>query len=196
MILRRCSGRSRYKIMKNILITIASVYIFLSTATSVSAAWPTTADPSAFPKFREIIVDKRVLTLEAVLNSYASPLAHEAKNFVFYADKYQLDWKLVAAIAGVESIFGKHVPNNSYNAWGWAVYTGKQDGRHFTSWEHGIAVVSEGLRKKYLDKGASTVEQIGRTYAVSTAWPNHVRFFLKKIEEYNPTSSRSLAIEL
>lgn len=182
--------------MKRLFITIVSLFIFLVTGAPVSAAWPATADASALPKFREITVDNRVAILEGVLTSYGSPLTVEAKNFIFYADKYQLDWKLVAAIAGVESTFGKHIPSNSYNAWGWAIYTGKQDGRHFDSWEDGIAIVSEGLRKNYIDKGATTIEQIGYSYAASRAWPNSVRFFLSKIEGFTSTSSRTLAIEL
>ena len=31
-----------------------------------------------------------------------------------------LDYRLVPAISGVESTFGKHIPDNSYNAYGWA----------------------------------------------------------------------------
>ena len=163
---------------------------------AIIAAWPMVADASAVPSFLKLNRDERVATLKAVLNSYKSPFSNEAKNFVFYADKYKLDWKLVAAIAGVESTFGKHIPAGSYNAWGWAVYTDKQSGASFTSWEHGIATVSEGLRKNYADDGLTSPEEIGRRYADSRAWPNSVRFFLTIIEEFTPSSSRTLPIEL
>lgn len=176
-------------------ITIASL-IFAGFPWPVLAAWPAVADASATPRFRQIHQDVRVETLAAVLEAYGSPLANEAKTFVFYADTYKLDWKLVAAIAGVESTFGKHIPSGSYNAWGWAVYTGTQRGVAFTNWKQGIATVSEGLRKNYLDEGAQTLEQIGGRYAASRAWAKSVRFFLTKIEEFTPTSSRTLAFKL
>jgi hypothetical protein len=177
----------------------ASALVFLLLAASAwpaLAAWPSVADASALPTFRQLNQDERVSTLRAVLDDYGSPLADSAKDFVSYADKYQLDWKLVAAIAGVESTFGKHVPSNSFNAWGWAVFTGQQSGATFRSWERGIALVSQGIREKYLNDGLTSVEQIGRRYASSRAWPNSVRFFIAKIEGFTPTSSRTLPVEL
>src|SRR5690348_2794535 len=54
--------------------------------------------------------DERVTRLQAFLQTYNSPLADDAKTFVAQADRNNLDWKLVAAIAGVESTFGKEIP--------------------------------------------------------------------------------------
>lgn len=172
------------------------IILFLLSPAKALAAWPSVADASAMPTFRKLNEDERVTTLKAVLDDYGSPLANEAKNFIFYADKYDLDWKLVAAIAGVESTFGKNIPKGSFNAWGWGVFTGKQSGAFFRNWEQGIAEVSNGLRQNYLNDGLTTPEQIGRRYANSRTWPNGVRFFLTKIEEFTPTSSRTLPIEL
>ena len=175
--------------------TIAALLCTRAT-TPVLAAWQSVADASASPTFRQLNQDVRISILRAVLEGYKSPLAAEADSFIFYADKYQLDWRLVAAIAGVESTFGKRIPTNSYNAWGWAVYTGKQNGASFESWEKGIATVSEGLRTQYMDMEAVTIEQIGRRYAASRAWPRSVRFFLTKIEKFAPASSHALPVEL
>ncbi len=182
--------------MKKLIFTVLTTFLFLTAAVPVNAAWPAVADASALPTFRNLNEDGRVNTLKAMLDTYHSPLANEAKNFVFYADKYHLDWKLIAAIAGVESTFGKRTPTKSFNAWGWGVYTGKQSGAEFKSWEHGIAIVSQGLREKYMNEGLTTVEHIGRRYADSRAWPNNVRFFITKIEEFTHTSSRTLPVEL
>jgi len=68
--------------------------------------------------FASILVDKRVDTLRAFLHEYNSPLENDAVSFVREADANAIDWKLVAAIAGTESTFGKHIPYGSYNAWG------------------------------------------------------------------------------
>lgn len=126
-------------------------------------------------------VDPRVLVLQDYLNKHKSPLAANAQDFVEAADTYNMDWRLVPAIAGVESTFGKRIPGG-YNAWGWGVYGDKSLG--FGSWKDGIYTVSKGLKENYIDDGLTTVPAIGRRYASSTHWPNSVNFFLNDIEKY------------
>jgi len=130
--------------------------------------------------------DERVEHLHKFLLSHDSPLASEAGHFIAEADRLNLDWKLVAAISGTESTFGKQVPYGSFNAWGWGIPTGAQWGLAFSNWKAGITAVSEGLRYNYVDKGAKTIDQIGYIYAASPAWANHVRFFIDKIEAFTP----------
>lgn len=128
--------------------------------------------------------DTRVMALTSYFEKYNSPLRDEAENFVEAADKYNLDWKLVAAISGVESTFGKFTPApKSYNAWGWGVY-GNQ-ALYFTSWKDGIYTVSKGLRTNYLDKGLTNPYTINRVYAASPAWGYHVSYFLADIEKFS-----------
>src|SRR3989344_6138052 len=154
------------------------------------------AEASAQKYFLVDVPDPRVSKLEAYLETHNSPLSKEADYFVSEADRLGLDWKLVVAIAGVESTFGKFVPRNSYNGWGWAIYTGQSDGRHFSDWKEGITVVSEGLKYKYIDRGATTIEQIGRIYAASPAWSSKVRFFLQKIDDFEPIRVEHLTVTI
>ncbi len=140
--------------------------------------------------------DERVDHLRKFLASYDSPLATEAAHFVAEADRLNLDWKLVAAIAGTESTFGKQIPYGSFNAWGWGIPTGAQWGLAFADWESAITTVSEGLRYNYVDKGAVTVDQIGRIYAASPAWASHVRFFIGKIEAFKPAEPDLIDVTL
>jgi hypothetical protein len=128
--------------------------------------------------------DERVRKLRAYFEKHKSPLAPYAYDFVYYADMYGLDWKLVPAISGVESTFGKHMPKNSYNAYGWA------NGEYrFTSWPNSIEHVSRTLREKYYDKGADTIPKIARRYAPpSTTWGGNVQFFMTKIETFEVPS--------
>lgn len=122
--------------------------------------------------------DYRVIRLKSYLNSHNSPLAESADVFVAMADKYNLDWRFVAAISGVESTFGKRIPQNSYNAYGWANGTYK-----FESWEESIDLVSSTLREKYIDRGAVTIDQIAKRYAPpSKTWGNNVKFFMNEID--------------
>jgi hypothetical protein len=122
--------------------------------------------------------DFRVQNLKNYLLKYDSPLSPYAADFVAYADANGLDYRLVPAITGVESTFGKHIPLNSYNAYGWA-----NGDYSFTSWEDSIAHVSETLKTSYIDKGAPTISKIARRYAPpSTTWGSKVTYFVGKID--------------
>ncbi|MBI4130819.1 hypothetical protein HY468_05865 [Candidatus Roizmanbacteria bacterium] len=137
-------------------------------------------------ELQENTVDERVVKLKMYLEELKSPLAPYAQTFVTEADTYELgdNWSLVAAIAGVESTFGKHIPRESYNAWGWGIPTGAKSGIGFDNWDHGIEIVTKGLKEKYIDRGADTPEKMSRIYAPpSKTWAGNVRFFMKKIED-------------
>lgn len=122
--------------------------------------------------------DTRVQTLRAYLNSHDSPLADYSSEFISYADKYELDWRFVVAISGVESTFGKRIPTNSYNAYGWANGSYK-----FSSWEESIEIVNKTLKEKYIDKGADSIDEIARIYAPpSKTWSGKVKYFMNKID--------------
>ncbi len=135
-------------------------------------------DQSASLKQKSPSFDYRVANLENYLESHNSPLSEYAEDFVFYADNYDLDYRMVPAIAGVESTFGKRIPRNSYNAYGWA------NGEYkFSSWEDSIEHVSMTLKTKYIERGASSISRIAKRYAPpSTTWGGNVKFFMKKID--------------
>ncbi len=140
--------------------------------------------------------DDRIGKLKAYLASNESPLTQEANHFVSEADRLEMDWKLVAAISGVESTFGKHVPAGSYNAWGWGIPTGASWGLAFPDWKAGITAVSDGLRTNYIDRGAKTIDQIGYIYAASPTWASRVRYFIDQIETYKPTDPEQIEVTL
>lgn len=131
--------------------------------------------------------DKRIRQLTHFFRSHNSPLEGYAADFVTLADKYEIDWKLVPAITGVESTFGKFIPQNSYNAYGWA-----NGNFYFESWPHSIEIVNKTLKEKYIDKGASTVEKIAPIYAPpSKTWAGKVRYFMDKIENFGGEAKES-----
>lgn len=177
---------------KRILI-IAALLLLAFGAKPVYAQEVAMSDPSAKTKTTLVDIDQRPRVLREYLAAKNSPFTDEAGYFVKEADRLNLDWKLVTAIAGVESTFGAHIPTNSYNAWGWGVFTGTSDGVHFAGWKDGITHVSEGLRYNYFDKGAKTVEQVGRIYAASPVWAYKVKWFLNDIEAFQP---KALAVTI
>jgi len=170
--------------------------LFFGLTKPVLAVESVSEQTAQLASFASILVDKRVDTLRAFLHEYNSPLENNAVSFVREADANAIDWKLVIAIAGTESTFGKHVPHGSYNAWGWGIPTGAQSGIGFTSWSDGIAQVSRGLKENYINKGAVTLDQIGDIYAASPVWAAHVRFFIEKIEQFYPSDPSSLDITI
>ena len=138
------------------------------------------------------VADSRVAVLEDYLETHNSPLAPYAGYFIERADFYGLpDWRLVPAITGVESTFGKAIPKNSYNAYGWA-----NGAYSFKGWEESIDIVTKTLKTKYFDRGANTVEKIGRIYAPpSQTWAGKVHFLMDKISEFD-LAENSLAFTL
>ena len=165
--------------MKNLITILAFSALFLFNTDSV-AAQVSVAESSANLRANVSIADTRVDTLEKFLEKYNSPLAPYSEVFIETADKYELDWRLIPAITGVESTFGKRIPYESFNAYGWA------NGEYrFTSWEESIEIVGKALRTKYEDKGAVSINQIARRYAPpSSTWAGKVKFFMRKIEAY------------
>jgi len=140
--------------------------------------------------------DSRAKILKDFLGLYNSPLVPFASTFVTTADKYSLDWKLVAAISGVESTFGQQIPYESFNGWGWGIYG--DNVIRFSSWKQGIETVSQGLRTNYIDKwGARDVYEIGALYAASPTWAQRVDYFMGKISEFKDQKlAQSLSISL
>lgn len=181
--------------MKHVFMVLASVAFFLI-AQPVYATQFLEAGASARPAITLETKDNRPRLLGAYLESKNSPISEDAHVFVEEADRLGLDWKLVAAISGVESTFGKHIPSNSYNAWGWGIPTGAASGIGFASWSEGITTVSEGLKFRYIDRGATSIEAIGRIYAASPLWSTKVRWILADMDRFVTRSTEALAMTI
>jgi hypothetical protein len=116
--------------------------------------------------------------IRKVLQKYNSPLVESTDAFIDACQKYNLDCYLLPSIAGLESYFGHQLMPGSHNPFGW--------GRgliYFTSWEEGIHTVGSGLRENYINKGATTVEEIGAIYCEGNTWAGKVRSIMKTFEK-------------
>ncbi len=165
--------------MRDVIYTIILLIVLIFTGVGKVSAQNISASSAAIKTTSESLdFDYRVENLRKFLNKYNSPLAEYAEVFVIYADENNLDYRLVPAITGVESTFGKRIPLDSYNAYGWA------NGEYsFSSWEDSISHVTNVLKKKYIDRGANTIYEIAKIYAPpSSAWGGKVSFFVKKID--------------
>jgi hypothetical protein len=153
-----------------VLLQVCAASVFAQSVSDSSASIRSETDSTGF--------DYRVENLRNFLEKFNSPLSPYAQDIVNYADSNGLDYRLVPAITGVESTFGKFIPNGSYNAYGWV------NGNYsFTSWTDSISTVSATLNSQYINKGAPTISQIAKRYAPpSTTWGGNVKYFISKID--------------
>jgi len=123
--------------------------------------------------------DPREVKLRLVLSAYNSPMLGNESALIEAAESRNLDWTLMAAIAGTESSFGKRMPANCLNPYGWGIYGDNK--LCFGSFKVAANKVAEGLSTRY---NTTSLEAIGKTYnQVSTAgWIAHTRFFMNKIK--------------
>lgn len=130
-----------------------------------------------------IYEDARVKILEKFLLANRSELAPHASFLVATADRYQLDWKLLPAIAQKESGLCRVIPPGSHNCWGWGIHS--KGTLMFDNYEEAIDTVAKGLKEKYVDMGYTTPEKIMKKYAHpdSTTWADGVVMYMTQISE-------------
>ncbi len=128
-------------------------------------------------------VDSRPVLLKQYLAYYHSPLEPYADYIFAISQKYDLDYRLLVAIAQQESNLGKKIPPGSYNAWGWGIHSRGTLG--FSAWEEAIETVARGLREDYLNQGLTTPEEIMSKYTPLSdgSWAAGVGQFMAEIEE-------------
>jgi len=114
--------------------------------------------------------DSRTALVEKYLEENNSPMLGSAKTFIQAAKKYNLDWKLLPAIAYTESTLGTKTPFGAYNAFGWGLIGNTSKGSDFKSWEEAIFTVAQGLRADYYNQGLTTLESINSQYAGDKNW--------------------------
>ncbi|MBI2031027.1 MAG: glucosaminidase domain-containing protein [Candidatus Levybacteria bacterium] len=173
--------------MKKIIFPVF-IFLFLSIFSKAALAREIhSASSAAFAIDTSKSNDNRAAILRRFLKQYNSPLAPFTEDFIESADRYNLDYRLMVAISGVESTFGHQIPTNSYNAWGWGIYGNNVI--RFSSWNEAIETISRSLRERYIDKwGGENVYEIGSMYAASPTWASRVVGFMNLIEKYKLTN--------
>lgn len=118
-------------------------------------------------------VDRRLGILQDYLNEIGSPASALAPTFIYVADQYQLDWRLLPSISVIESEAGKTAKHN--NMFGW------DNGRAvFPSLGAGIETVARNLANstRYKDKDLNGVLA---TYNPSIDYPTRVKSVMQHI---------------
>lgn len=128
--------------------------------------------------------DGRPLIIKGFFEQYKAILANHSQTFVEVADKYNLDYRLLPAIAMQESNGGKKVIKNSYNPFGYGIY-GDLVVR-FQSWEEAIERVGKALKEDYIGQGLTTPVKIMAKYtppslAKGGIWAKGVSSFMEEL---------------
>lgn len=139
--------------------------------------------------FAESVVeveDGRAVALRNFIERYNPNLLEEEANFhqelVAIADEYDLDFRLLPAIAMKESGLCRAIPEGSFNCLGLGVHS--RGTWHFPSYRENFAKAAEILKKNYIEIGLVTPEQIMTKYTPNSpegAWAKGVNQFMTEI---------------
>lgn len=134
-------------------------------------------------------IDPRVEKLEEFFASYDSPLGAHAVVFVETADRNGLDWRLLPAITGVESTFGKNVPSYApFNPFGWRC-NHIQPCWRFSSYEEAVRTVGEKITNLPAYKKWQRNKRDIRLLAViynggdQKKWQRSVEYFMERLKQ-------------
>lgn len=127
--------------------------------------------------------DARVQALDDFFEKYDSPLYGHALTIVAEADKHNIDYRLLPAIAMQESTLCKRIIKNSHNCWGFGIYGGKVT--RFSNFDEAISTVTSTLAKKYVQKGLVNPHDIVKLYTPSDTgkWPQVVSLIMQKLSD-------------
>jgi len=103
---------------------------------------------------------KDVAQLTNFLKQHGSPLAAHVDSIYASANRWRVDPRLLVAIAGGETSFGKAGRGPAvFNAWGIG------PGRAYDSWADGIDGAAQLLRQNYLNDGLHSISAIQQKWA-------------------------------
>ncbi|PIR58909.1 MAG: hypothetical protein COU69_02965 [Candidatus Pacebacteria bacterium CG10_big_fil_rev_8_21_14_0_10_56_10] len=115
-------------------------------------------------------------------NSPLQPHDHYGRALVEIADRYQLDFRLLPAIAMQESSLCKKTPSGTQNCLGFGVHSQGKLG--FASYEDSFESAAKTLKEEYFAIGLDTTEKIMSKYAPNSngSWANAINQFMAEIK--------------
>ena len=121
--------------------------------------------------------------LDDFFAKYDSPLLGHAQTIVAEADKHNIDYRLLPAIAMQESTLCRRIIKNSFNCWGFGIYGGKVT--RFANFDEAISTVTSTLARKYVQKGLVNPHDIVKLYTPSDTgkWPQVVSLIMQKLSD-------------
>lgn len=162
---------------------VIGIYIIMMVFAPVFIIRAEAPDPVDIIEPRIENEDLRADKIDAYFARYDLPLAGHGEGFIKSADRYGIDWRLLAAISFIESTGGKFACKNaSYSAFGWGSCK-----INFNSYEHAIDVVSKNLgghnpatEEHYKDK---TTKEILEAYNPPEIVPDYAKKVMKEMKK-------------
>jgi hypothetical protein len=151
---------------------------------------------AALPTFDQQIktsvktADARPEIVRQYLHKFGSPLETHSDLIVSLSDQYQFDYRWLVAIAQQESGLCKHIPDNSYNCWGWGIYPEPSNPEilkvtRFDSYEDALRRIAPQFTKIFL-KGNHSKDplEVMKTYTPPSdgSWANGISQFFDHLE--------------
>lgn len=134
--------------------------------------------------------DARPEIVRQYLHKFESPLEPSAELIVQLSDQYKFDYRWLVAIAQQESNLCKHIPDNSYNCWGWGIYPEPGNPEvlkvtRFDSYEDALRRIAPQFTKIFL-KGKESKDpmEVMKTYTPPSdgSWADGVSTFFGHLE--------------
>lgn len=144
---------------------------------------------AALPSFDQQIqtsiktADARPEIIRQYLYKYGSPLEPYSDLIVKLSDQYNFDYRWLVAIAQQESGLCLHIPENSYNCWGWGIYGDKVT--RFDSFEDALRRIAPQFTTIFL-KGNHSKDplEVMKTYTPPSdgSWAEGVSTFFDNLD--------------
>lgn len=134
---------------------------------------------------RSEVIDSRVVRLRAYLQEKQSPLMESSDAFIRIADKYELDWTLLPAIAGVESGFERAGNTGDHNPFGYMCKSGPCS---FDSFDEAIETVGRTIGTgraytRFQESGSVSVLAPVYNYVSPEDWTAKIIYFQEVIKK-------------
>jgi len=130
--------------------------------------------------------DARIPLVQNFLERHKSPILAEEPEFATFlvemADRYEIDFRLLPAIAMQESNLCKVIPKDSHNCLGLGVHSRGTWG--FETYADNFEAAAKILKKNYIDIGLVTPAQIMTKYTPSSpggAWAKSVNQWMSEM---------------
>ncbi|MDQ3008863.1 MAG: hypothetical protein M3Q81_04690 [bacterium] len=142
--------------------------------------------------------DARAHLVSRFLERYDSPLKpydHYGEVFVQIADRYNVDFRLLPAIAMQESNLCKAIPPGSFNCLGFGVHS--RGTLAFPDFESNFERAARELKANYIDIGLTTPEAIMTKYTPSSngSWASSVNQWMAEMRYDDRKMGQTMKID-
>jgi hypothetical protein len=166
------------------MLAMAVPFTGISSIPSLTAVNPLAGENSVIKAQEEVIRKEKAEKIDNLLKKYKSPLLGYGMKFVTEAEKNNIDWRLLVAIAGRESTFGIHsCKKATYSFLGYGSCK-----INFKSIDDNIERVSASLggnddKTDHHYAGKTTLQILRKYNSVIPNYPNEVVKIMKMVDK-------------